>query len=1090
MLETEALTGETQTEEMQTGETLQESETEPVETDPGREESETAGSAETEPDSNTDVEKYTSISGVLWIDANEDGTYDNGEQALADYPVYLYVEGDTDNVVQTVTTDADGKYLFEDVQPGRYVVGIKAEENGTDFLLPMVGVQNDNKFYFTSDWPKVISNAIDIAEDTVVENISAAMRTPPQIQPMANATYTIDITSSTTVTSSITTGSIPGVSITSTVLTFDTTVDPTDTYILTGTTTTVGVVVETGVTANITLDGANITTSNSPLRVEGTAIVNLTLEDGTDNTLTSTGNHRAGIFTSATATLTIQGNEVGTGKLTAKCSNWAGAGIGGGDGNNLYASNGGTITINSGTVIATNGSNYGGAGIGGGGSGGSGGTITINGGMVTATSFVGGAGIGGSCYSGSGGTITINGGMVTATGGDYGGAGIGGGGQSGSSGNGGLGGTITITGGTVIATGGNKGLASSNYYPAGIGGGGPWSGPTSGTNSNTGTVIITGGSVYPTNYLGAISKATSTRNGSANGNDLLYMTTVTVRDASNNLVTNALVSVERPTYTYEAYTNASGIAYIWVPVGSTLFEAQHEDYGYGAETKTVTAVNTNTVTIILGMRTTLSQTPNTIAFISTAAPTPVTLGVKAENKDTGVLKDIISTQWFRVETTDTTYAASKTSFDSGYAAASSSNKGDDTTNLIETAGGDSSEKNYTMPVSENGTYWVMVHYKDGLGVDRYQVKSIVVDNVYTQSTGNYKGINSIDSTTLYDEVIPNLTNASGDPVVGVALELNSTTTILASTSDGTTAVTGTGATLTVNAKNLAPLWIASAPTSQTVSVAGTNLGTTTFNYTLNPLAITVQFDSQSGTPSTIPNQYYMPTDTFGTLPSVSRTNYNFDGWFTAATGGTQVSATDTAGSYFASGSTVTLHAQWTVSAKDLIISNTIMGGYANMTKASTFTVTLLESDGVTPLTGTFNYTGGILTGTGATVPANGILTLNSSGAATFTLQHGQTITIAGIATSGKVRIVEAVDSNYTTSFKDSEDASSTSGADTGVRSMTVADRTFDFTNARSGVVPGGISTGSGGMVLLALLELFAAGAWLVVTAARRRTRAR
>ena len=1077
MLETE-----TQTEEMQTGETLQEPETEPVETDSGKKDTETAGSAETEPESNTDVEKYTNISGFLWVDANEDGTYDSGEQPLADYPVYLYVEGDTDNAVQTATTDTDGTYRFENISPGSYVVGIKAEEHGTEYLLPLVGVQQDNKFYFAPDWSKVISNPIDIAADTVVEDIDAAMRTMPQIQPMANTTYTIDVTTQATVTSSITAQSIPGVSITSNVLTFDTTVDPTDTYILTGNTTTVSVVVASGVTMNITLDGVSISNAVSPLRLLGTANVNLTLS-GT-NTLTCTGTlntgaYQAGIHINTNATLKIY--EELSGILNATGGGLS-AGIGGSSTTN------GTVIINSGTITAIGGSHS--AGIGGGSGNsinhGSGGTITINSGTVTATGGGnGGAGIGGG-QGGAGGTITINDGMVTATGGNYGGAGIGGGGQAGSEGNGGQGGNITITGGTVIATGGNKGLASSNYYPAGIGGGGPWSGPTSGTNATTGTLVFTGGSIYPTNYLGAVSVATSTRNGSANGNVLLYMTTVTVRDASNNLVSNALVSVERPTYTYEAYTNASGIAYIWVPVGSTLFEAQHEDYGYGAETKTVTAVNTNTVTIILGMRTTLSQTPNTIAFISATNPTPVTLGVKAENKDTGALKDIISAQWFRVETTDTTYTASKTSFDSGFAAASSSNKGDDTTNLVETTGGTSSEKNYTMPVSENGKYWVLVHYKDGLGVDRYQVKSIVIDNIYTPSTGKYKGINSGDSSTLYDEATPSLTNASGDPIVGVAFELNSTATILTSTSDGTTAVAGAGATLTINAKNLAPLWITSAPTSQTVSVTGTNLGTTTFNYTLNPLAITVQFNSQGGTPSTIANQYYMSTDTFGTLPTVARTGYNLDGWFTAATGGTQVNATDTTGSHFASGSIVTLYAQWTVSAKNLTISNEVTGAYANMDKAFTYTIYFQDSGGTALASGTqFTYTGGVIAGSGATAPSGATLTLGSGGEATVTLTTGQTITIAGIATSAKVRVVQSTDANYTTSFKDSLDASFTSGADTGVRNMTAADRTFDFTNTRS-VVPGGISTGSGGIVLLSLMALLALAADLTITAVHRR----
>ncbi len=124
-----------------------------------------------------------------------------------------------------------------------------------------------------------------------------------------------------------------------------------------------------------------------------------------------------------------------------------------------------------------------GAGIGGGGSldgdGGSGGTITVSGGTVTATGGRLGAGIGGggSQYEngGSGGTITISGGSIEATGGGAA-AGIGCGG--GAFGNGGSGGEITISGGTVTAAGGHLG--------AGIGGGNKGSG---------GRITVFGGSV-------------------------------------------------------------------------------------------------------------------------------------------------------------------------------------------------------------------------------------------------------------------------------------------------------------------------------------------------------------------------------------------------------------------------------------------------------------------------------------------------------------------------------------------------------------------------------------------------------------------
>jgi len=217
------------------------------------------------------------------------------------------------------------------------------------------------------------------------------------------------------------------------------------------------------------------------------------------------------------------------------------------------------------------------------------------------------------------------------------------------------------------------------------------------------------------------------------------------------------------------------------------------------------------------------------------------------------------------------------------------------------------------------------------------------------------------------------------------------------------------------------------------------------------------------------------------LPSVARTGYNFDGWFTAATGGTQVNVTDTTGSHFASGSTVTLYAQWTVSAKNLTISKTLTGAYADMTKAFDFTVYFQDSAGVPLASGTqFTYTG-------TAAPSGGTLMLDSEGKATFTLSHGQTITIAGVSTSSKVRIVETTDANYTTSFVDSVAPSMiVTAADTGIRNMTSADRTFAFTNARIAVTPAGISTGGNALTLLAVLAIMAGLAAMVAYRRRRK----
>ena len=222
----------------------------------------------------------------------------------------------------------------------------------------------------------------------------------------------------------------------------------------------------TVVTESDTTWGANdnaehwyVVTADAPIiigqRVTVTGNVHLILAD--ECSLTVNG----GINVSEGNSLTIYGQSGGTGTLNTNAANSNGrAGIGG-----IYnESEGGTITINGGTVYATGGGgtgSVGGAGIGGG-SGGAGGTITINGGTVTATGGTGAAGIGGG-KNGAGGTIIISGGHVIANGSQgsqmYFCAGIGGGFQ-------GAGGSITINGGVVNAHGGWTGIGSGEQASA------------------------------------------------------------------------------------------------------------------------------------------------------------------------------------------------------------------------------------------------------------------------------------------------------------------------------------------------------------------------------------------------------------------------------------------------------------------------------------------------------------------------------------------------------------------------------------------------------------------------------------------------
>ena len=245
--------------------------------------------------------------------------------------------------------------------------------------------------------------------------------------------------------------------------------------------TTDSIVIGSGVKANLTFAGVNIslgvnenTNGVSAVTVPSGAELDLTLADGSENELTgdtngesSNSSSGAGIEAPKGATLTIScahsgdnGHVCGEncGSLSASGAAWGvangcAAGIGG------KQAAGGTITINGGNIEATGGR---GAGIGGGGMDWpcTGGTIVINGGIVKAQGGLESAGIGGSAASS--GNITINGGTVTARSfvlvSSVGGAGIGAG-----EGSHDPSGEITITGGTVTAYGTDGG--------AGIGGG-------------------------------------------------------------------------------------------------------------------------------------------------------------------------------------------------------------------------------------------------------------------------------------------------------------------------------------------------------------------------------------------------------------------------------------------------------------------------------------------------------------------------------------------------------------------------------------------------------------------------------------------
>lgn len=83
-----------------------------------------------------------------------------------------------------------------------------------------------------------------------------------------------------------------------------------------------------------------------------------------------------------------------------------------------------------------------------------------------------------------------------------------------------------------------------------------------------------------------------------------------------------------------------------------------------------------------------------------------------------------------------------------------------------------------------------------------------------------------------------------------------------------------------------------------------------------PLTVTFNTNLSGATCSTATKTCYVDT-AIGTLPTPSKTGYTFNGWFTSASGGTQVAATQT----YANDSAVTLYAHWTKITYTVTLNN-------------------------------------------------------------------------------------------------------------------------------------------------------------------------
>ena len=159
---------------------------------------------------------------------------------------------------------------------------------------------------------------------------------------------------------------------------------------------------------------------------------------------------------------------------------------------------------------------------------------------------------------------------------------------------------------------------------------------------------------------------------------------------------------------------------------------------------------------------------------------------------------------------------------------------------------------------------------------------------------------------------------------------------------------------------------------------------------------------------------------------------------------------------------------------DVTISKQVTGKYASKVKDFEFTAFFEDEDGKALSIGeTFDCE---RDGIGIVSPESVTLTLVSGGKATFTLKHGQTLTIKDVQADFKIRIEETPDNDYTPSFTDSTGVNHPGEYDTDFQTVGTDGWTFDFENERILAAPTGFDGGHGlqeavllGSILLILL---------------------
>lgn len=222
-----------------------------------------------------------------------------------------------------------------------------------------------------------------------------------------------------------------------------------------------------------------------------------------------------------------------------------------------------------------------------------------------------------------------------------------------------------------------------------------------------------------------------------------------------------------------------------------------------------------------------------------------------------------------------------------------------------------------------------------------------------------------------------------------------------------------------------------------------------------PQPYTVNFNANGGSVSPTSKSVYFGS-TYGNLPVPTRQGYGFDGWFTAATGGTQVTASTSVPWKSQSQSTYSIYAHWTANTYTVTFDASTNHGTPNSTKSVTYGSTYGTLPTATSQISGYSFAGWFTAATGGTqITPNTQVPYSSTGTITVYAQFTQithTVTIQA-STGGTATIYETNNPSNTATAQSGRTATITVVEGNGVTMTATPDGSHHFVDWRSSVSP-------------------------------------